>query len=105
MAGWPIEAFRLLTLLAGLTILVILVLIAVTTLNNAWPAFREEGLSFITSRQWIPNEGKFGALGYIFGTAVVATIAVVIALPVSVGIALFVTEVAPTALARRSWSR
>ncbi len=92
------EAFRLLTLFAGLAILVILVLIAVTTVNNAWPAFREAGFSFITSREWIPNEGKFGALAFIFGTAVIATIAVLIAVPVSVGIALFVTEVAPTRL-------
>ena len=91
-------AFRLLTFLAGVLILVILVLIAVTTVNNAWPAFRAEGFGFITSRVWIPNEGKFGALGYVFGTAVVATIAVVIAVPISVGIALFVTEVAPPRL-------
>ena len=92
------EGFRLLTLVAGLTILVILVLIAVTTIHNAWPAFRHSGLSFITSREWIPNEGKFGALPFIFGTAVIATIAVLFALPVSVGIALFVTEVAPVRL-------
>ncbi len=76
----------------------VLVLIAVTTLNNAWPAFRESGLSFVTSRQWIPNEGKFGALAFIYGTAVIAAIAVLLALPVSVGIALFVTEVAPARL-------
>jgi phosphate transport system permease protein len=81
-----------------LAILVVLVLIAVTTLTNAWPAFREAGLSFFTSRQWAPNEGKFGALAFIYGTGVVATIAVLIAVPVSVGIALFVTEVAPARL-------
>jgi phosphate transport system permease protein len=79
-----------------LAILVVLVLIAATTLNNAWPAFREAGLSFFTSKEWIPNEGKFGALAFIYGTAVVATIAVCIAVPISIGIALFVTEVAPT---------
>ncbi|MEY2398736.1 MAG: phosphate transport system permease protein [Actinomycetota bacterium] len=89
------QAFRLLTLLAGLTILVVLVLIAFTTVNNALPAFRHSGLSFLTSREWIPNEGKFGALPFIYGTAVIAVIAVMLAVPVSVGIALFVTEVAP----------
>lgn len=92
------EAFRLLTLTAGLTILVLLVLIAVTTISNAWPAFQEAGLSFITSKEWVPNEGKFGAGGFIFGTAVVASIAVIIAVPISVGIALFITEVAPIRL-------
>lgn len=89
------EAFRLLTLVAGLMILVILVLIAITTISNAWPAFREAGLGFVTSAEWAPNDGKFGALAFIFGTTVVATIAVVIAVPVSIGIALFVTEAAP----------
>ncbi|HVT77766.1 MAG TPA: phosphate ABC transporter permease subunit PstC [Acidimicrobiales bacterium] len=92
------EAFRLVALAAGLMILVILVLIAVTTISNAWPAFRQAGLSFFTSKEWVPNQGKFGALSFIFGTAVVATIAVVIALPISIGIALFVTEVAPARL-------
>jgi phosphate transport system permease protein len=92
------EAFRIASLLAGLAILVVLVLIAVTMLHSAWPAFREAGLSFFTSREWVPNEGKFGALAFIFGTGVVATIAVAVAVPISVGIALFVTEVAPTRL-------
>lgn len=81
-----------------MTILVILVLIAATTISNAWPAFREAGLSFVTSKEWAPSQGKFGALAFIFGTAVVATIAVTIAVPISVGIALFVTEVAPRRL-------
>lgn len=89
------DAFRLLTLAAGLTILVILGLIAVTTLNNAWPAFRDEGLSFFTSSEWVPNEGKFGALAFVYGTVIIGLIAVVLAVPVSVGIALFVTEIAP----------
>ena len=92
------HAFRLLTLLAGLMILVILGLIAVSAVHSAWPAFRKAGLGFITSREWVPNEGKFGALSFIYGTVVVATTAVVISVPVSVGIALFVTEVAPTRL-------
>ncbi|MEY2426264.1 MAG: phosphate transport system permease protein [Actinomycetota bacterium] len=78
-----------------MAILVILVLIAVTTLSNAWPALREAGFGFVTSKEWAPSEGKFGALAFMFGTGVVAAIAVTLALPVSVGIALFVTEVAP----------
>lgn len=92
------HAFRLLCLSAGLMILVILGLIAVSALNSAWPAFREAGFGFVTSRDWIPNEGKFGALAFVYGTLVVATTAVLISVPISVGIALFVTEVAPTRL-------
>jgi phosphate transport system permease protein len=88
----------LLTFAAGITVLVILVLITASTLNNAWPAFREAELSFFTSKTWIPNENKFGALSFIYGTGVVSTVAVAIAVPVSIGIALFVTEVAPVRL-------
>src|SRR4051812_28949788 len=93
--GWADKGFRSLTLGAGLLILVILVLIAVTATQKALPAFRSEGLSYLTSREWIPNEGKFGALAFLYGTIVVSAIAVVLAVPVSVGIALFVTEAAP----------
>lgn len=93
------DAFRILTLVAGLAILIILGLIAYTTLTKAWPAFREEGLSFITEDQWVPNEGRFGALAFIYGSAVVGVIAIVFSVPVSIGIALFVTEIAPRRMA------
>ena len=92
------ESFRLLALGAGLLILVILGLIAVTATQKAWPALRHEGFGFLTSRDWVPNEGKFGALAFIYGTAVISLISVLIAVPVSVGIALFVNEAAPRRL-------
>src|SRR5437763_6425628 len=92
---WADPGFRALTLAAGLLILVILALIAVTATQKAMPAFRSQGLSYFTSREWIPNEGKFGALAFIYGTLVVSAIALVFAVPVSIGIALFVTEAAP----------
>jgi phosphate transport system permease protein len=89
------RSFRLVCLGAGLLVLVILVLITVSTTREAWPAFSKEGFSYLTSKHWSPNEGKFGALAFIYGTVVVSTIALVLAVPVSVGIALFLTEVAP----------
>ena len=92
------ESFRLLALAAGLLILLILGLIAVTATQKAWPALQHEGIGFLTSRDWIPNEGKFGALAFIYGTAIISAIAVFIAVPVSVGIALFVNEAAPRRL-------
>ena len=92
---WTEYGFRGITLASGLLILVILALIAITATQNAWPALRHQGLSYFTSRQWIPNEGKFGALAFIYGTAVVCVIATVMSAPVSIAIALFVTEVAP----------
>ena len=91
-------AFRFVALAAGLTILFILGAIVVSTTQRAWPAFAREGVSYITSDDWNPNQGKFGALAFIYGTFVVSVIAVVLAVPVSVGIALFTTEVAPRRL-------
>src|SRR6478672_4066725 len=91
---WTDRIFRGAALVAGLTVLAILALIAYSTTKEAWPAFRHEGISFITSDQWIPNEDKFGALAFIYGTLYTALIAVVIAVPVSIGIALFTTELA-----------
>jgi len=60
--------------------------------------FQEAGLSFIFSDNWDPNAGEFGALAFIYGSVVISLIALIIAVPVSVGIALFVTEVAPRRL-------
>jgi phosphate transport system permease protein len=91
-------AFRVLALLCGLLVLAILVLIAVSTTDQALPAFRHEGLKFITSNDWDPVHGKFGALAFIWGTVLTSAIALVVAVPVSLGIALFLTELAPRRL-------
>ena len=92
------RGFRLLALGAGLLVLVVLALISFSTTREAWPAFADAGLDFFTSDRWAPNEGEFGALAFIYGTAVVSIIALVFAVPVSLGIALFLTEVAPRRL-------
>ena len=87
--------FRLSTLGAGALILVILGLIAYTITHKSLPVIRSEGVSFFTNRHWVPANEVFGALSFIYGTAVTALIAVVISVPVSIGIALFTTQVAP----------
>jgi phosphate transport system permease protein len=97
---WADRVFRGLALVAGLAVLAILALIANSTTEQAWPAFREEGISFVTSSTWIPNEDEFGALAFIYGTLYTALIACVIAVPISLGIALFTTELAPRRLRR-----
>jgi phosphate transport system permease protein len=94
-AGRGDRIFRVIALLAGLMVLVILALIAISTTIQAWPAFQKMGLSFITSSDWNPNQGQFGALAYIYGTVLVSIIAIIIAVPISLGIALFTTEMAP----------
>src|SRR5205807_7015426 len=90
--------FRWVCLASGLLVLVVLGLILFSTTKEAMPAFRHEGLGFITSTNWNPADGHFGALAFIYGTLVVSAIALVIAVPVSIGLALFITELAPKRL-------
>lgn len=90
--------FSWLCLGAGLLVLVVLALILFSTSHEAMPAFREEGHRFITSKVWDPARGNFGALAFIYGTLVSSAIALLIAVPVSIGLALFITELAPPKL-------
>jgi phosphate transport system permease protein len=97
------RAFSGVTLAGGLLVLVVLALILFTTVREAWPAFRYQGPSFITSGKWVPNDpdgdgpakAQFGALAFIYGTAIVSLVALLVAVPISIGIALFISEVAP----------
>lgn len=95
------RAFRWFTAAAGFTVLVVLAAIAISMTQKAWPAFRHEGLGYLTSAEWDPNTDSYGALAMLYGTVVVSTIAIVVAVPISLGIALFVTQVVPSRL--RSW--
>jgi len=76
-------------------VLIVLAGMLLRTTWAAWPAFRHSGLSLLTSNNWNPNLSKFGGLSFIYGTLVTSLIALVLAVPVSVLIALFVSEVAP----------
>ena len=87
--------FRSVVLVAGCAVLAILGLIAFSTTKEAWPAFTQEGLGFVTSSTWIPSEDKYGALAFIYGTILSSLIALVLAVPVSLGIALYANEAAP----------
>ncbi len=91
------RAFRWLALASGLVVLVVLALILYSMTKEAWPWFRSEGLG-VFADDWDPAKGKFGAGAMIYGTFLVGIIALVISVPVSVGIALFVTEIAPRRL-------
>jgi phosphate transport system permease protein len=92
--------FRYIALVAGLMVLVILGLIAYSMTKEAWPWFRDEGLDAVFSDNWDPTHNHFGALALIYGTFLVGFLSLLFAVPVSVGIALFVTEIAPRRLAR-----
>ena len=76
----------------------VLILLGATAASMAWGgrlAFETFGLGFIASTDWDAVGGKFGALVPIYGTIVTSMIALVIAVPVSLGIALFLTDIAP----------
>jgi phosphate transport system permease protein len=93
------RGFQIITLASGLLVLVILVLIAVSTSQQASSWFSAEGLKIFTNN-WDPATNQFGALAFIYGTAVTAVIAIILSVPVSVGIALLLNEVVPY-----RWSR
>jgi phosphate transport system permease protein len=89
------RVFKLSTMASGGVILVVLVLIAWTVTGKSIPAFRAEGVGFFTNSRWAPADDVYGALSFIYGTAVTSVIAVAISVPVSIGIALFTIHVAP----------
>jgi phosphate transport system permease protein len=93
------RGFQILALASGLLVLVILVLIGVSTSQQAASWFSAEGLKIFTNN-WDPATNQFGALAFIYGTAITAVIAIIIAVPVSVGVALLLNEVVPY-----RWSR
>ena len=89
------RAFRWVLTATAIFVLFTLAAAALSMLWGGRSVLQSEGLSFFTSTDWNPVEDKYGALVPIYGTIVTAIIAMVIAVPVSFGIAFFLTEVAP----------
>jgi phosphate transport system permease protein len=89
------RAFARLALLAGLSVLAILVLIAWATTKEAWPILRTHAAQFLFTSRWAPEAGHYGSAALVYGTLLTSVIALVFAVPVSIGIALFTTELAP----------
>ena len=94
------RGFALLALAAGLLVLVILVLITVSTAQQSSSWFSTAGWSGIFSTVWNPATNQYGAMAFLYGTVITSIIAIVIAVPVSLSIALLLTEVVP-----RRWSQ
>ena len=93
-------AFKSLTLISAITVLVLLASVMLALLHGSLPAWRAFGLGFLTSESWNPVTEKFGALPAIYGTLVTSIIAMLIGVPVSLGIAFFLTEICPERLRR-----
>ncbi len=92
--------FRAVTRLFALGVLGVVVAILVSLFIGAWPALHRFGPGFLISNVWNPVTEEFGALVPIVGTLITSAIAMLIAVPVSFGIALFITELAPGWLKR-----
>ena len=91
--------FRGIAVAAALAATVLLGWIAFKVFDLAWPAIQDFGLSFVWTDAWDPVTNEFGALIFIYGTVVTSMIALLIATPLSIAIALFLTEIAPRKLA------
>jgi len=91
--GWAAKGAALLTL-------ALLIGILVSLFVGAWPAISKYGLGFLTSSVWDPVKDEYGGLVMIYGTLATSFIALLIAVPVSFGIALFLTEMSPAWLKR-----
>ena len=93
-------AFFNLTRATAVLTLLLLGGIIVSLFYGSWPSVQKFGLSFLWTSDWNPPMDKFGALIPIYGTIVTSLIALLIAVPVSFGIALFLTELSPIWLRR-----
>src|SRR2546423_12902914 len=87
--------FRWLTLIMALAVFTLIVIIGYELAHGSHLALRKFGWRFLTSSNWDPVNEQFGALPFIFGTLVSSAIALVIAVPLSIATAIYLTEIAP----------
>lgn len=98
--NWQDRLFRGTTRLFAYFVLLTVLAIFISLLMGAWPALDKFGFGFLSGTEWNPVTEEFGAAVAIFGTLVTSIIALIIAVPVSFGIAIFITELAPQWLKR-----
>jgi phosphate transport system permease protein len=92
--------FRVLLFLFALILLLIVATMIAAIAASSLPSIHKFGFAFLTGRSWNPVTGQFGALPFIYGTLVSSLIALLIAVPLSLGVAVFLVEQAPRSLAR-----
>ncbi|MCW5692686.1 MAG: phosphate ABC transporter permease subunit PstC [Pseudolabrys sp.] len=93
-------AFKFLTRAAAIAVLIILSGIIISLIYGSMPALRQFGFEFLIDESWNPVTEKFGAIAPIYGTIVTSLIAMLIAVPVGLFIAMFLTELCPMFLRR-----
>src|SRR5258705_5865417 len=99
-AGAGDTRFRITALAAALAVLAIFAGVITSLIVGAMPAFKAFGFGFITTEAWSPTRERFGALAPIYGTLITSLIAMLIAVPVGIGIAIFLTDLCPRPLRR-----
>ncbi|MER3427456.1 MAG: phosphate ABC transporter permease subunit PstC [Pyrinomonas sp.] len=92
--------FRSALFLCALLMIALLAAMIVAMAYRARLSFAEFGLGFLWSRAWNPVAGEFGALPFIYGTVVSSLVALVLSVPLSIGVAIFLVEQAPKKIAR-----
>lgn len=94
------KIFRTLVLCAAASILLIVAAIFVMMAQSAMPTLERFGFGFFVGTEWKPAQESFGALPFIYGTVVSSIIALLLSVPISLGIAIFLVEQAPARIAR-----
>jgi phosphate transport system permease protein len=93
--GFGDEVFANLSMLFTAILVGLLLVLVIILFIDAWPAIRQFGISFISSSVWDPVRNIFGALPAIYGTLLSSLIALIIAVPISLGAAIFLVELSP----------
>jgi phosphate transport system permease protein len=96
------RVFQTMTTGAGAFVVVLVILVGVFLVYQAVPAIKNDDVNFLTSREWNVTAGtlRFGIAGLLYTTIIISLVAMVIAVPISIGIALFITQYAPKQLAK-----
>jgi len=93
------KIFKTVLAMAASVIVVIVVGIIAKMVMNSTPTLSALGFGFLTESEWVPAENRFGALSFIYGTVVSSILALIISVPISLGIAIFLVEQAPKKIA------
>jgi phosphate transport system permease protein len=95
------RVFRGVARSGGAAVLVIMAMVGTFLAYRAWKALHKAGFSFVTTQEWSPEGGRFGIAAVMIGTILIACVAIVVALPLAMGAALYISEYSPRWI--RSW--
>jgi phosphate transport system permease protein len=93
------QGYRRMLQALGVLVLAVFIAVGVRLVLQAWPAFVHSGPGFVTGTTWDPNKAIYGVLPFIVGTVLTAGIALVLAIPIGIGAAIFLSEYAPRRVA------